>query len=813
LASSFAEYHLRCVAGAQPFGGWSIGLRMLGGTLPTRWSADELQRWQEAIDQARLNAKRRASLAAPAGSPELTASAANRATAQEADTLDEPIPDLTSARKRKSVWTPGERARLQAALDGVHRGRLADALASGRDESARVSVPADQRLQSVPLSGRPWTDNERERVQAALAELRASRLAAARVRADRAEQTSTALRGEGSKGASEASGRAEHPDDTLIALWPIATPSAAGTTSSGEFERLFGSKAPDLESTFAGPEDPVLVTQSVAPISPQEFMLPTLPAQELLRWYGPNESVEVYGLCIPGLVQVALKFQPGGREPHPATIAAWMPAELSAAANGIEPFRDSWSAPSFGSLTVAQRGLYLKWLASGRAFDVPAPLAHLYIYGLESRVVEAGLAALVEEERKAIAVAARDLVARFGGAVPSLREHGLKLAGFLDAAAAPPCLYLAKVPELAETFEVPALLQVAIGQAARDGASLPADWALACVLCDLRVAKRTPVRRCPEELSELFSLHFKSAFPNGLRVRCRAASTLTVTYRGMPDPRTGSSTGTSGIVASAAQTSLTESQIASLRTIVDQCADELSAYSRLIGRLPEARGTPDAEVRLPPVLLRRRLARSLTSLIANSAECKEVAWDQAWMTLWGTLAERKDSAPFLREFLKSEGLTVVSSAPPRTALEGQTSTSSQPFRLDPARLEQVRQDEAAAAKLLAALFADPLDQPGPARQPTEHDQGARALLPQLDDDHFQLLMSMLNRDAWSREEMKMLASQHGLMLEGALEVINDAVLELTYDLLVTNDGDLEVDLATTQRLREALAAPMQDRRR
>lgn len=725
-----------------------------------------------------------------------------------ADDFDDTIPDSSSVRRRRSAWTEEERARLQAALDRVHARPFNVELAPVAERQRRLDAPAEQSTEAaVPLDGTSWTKSERERVQAALAELRASRLAASSpVHSEVVEQRSSASSPiEQARPAVEAAA-VDHAVTSEVAVPSVLPAASEDEVQPDEFARLFGAITLQVDPQAPERDAPVLVEQVADVASVQEFKLPKPPATERPRWFGPTDTVEMHGLVIPGLVRVAWNPLPKGVPLHPATIAVWLPADLGASTDIGEPFQDVWSVPSYGSLTVAQRGLYLNWLAAGRSFAVPARLALLFVHGLESRVVEAGPDALGADERRAIAGAARDLVARLGHASPQLREHGLNLAGFLDAADAPARWYLAEVPELAESFDAAAALQVAIGQAARDGAPLPAAWALAFVLSDLRVPKRTPVVRCPEEMRELFSIYLEAVFPKGLKVQRRAAKTLKVVYRGVPDLRTGMAASASVVVPSADQTWFSQDQVDALRQAADRCADELSTYSRFIGRMPTAKGTPDAEVRLPPSLLRRRLAANFKVLSQSAGRRKEVSMDQAWMALWGKLPERKDSAPFVQTLLESVGYSVVATVPARVQGADSPSPSVQPFRLDPERLEKVRQDAAAASKLLSALFADTSEQASPASPPAVHVDPARALLPQLDDDHFQFLTGVLNADAWNRERLEQAASQLGLMLDGALEVINDAAFELTGGPLVVDDGDLEVDPEAAREIGGAMAA-------
>lgn len=782
--------------------------------LPARWSDAERQRWQQVLDQARLSAERRASSGSSAVAPRPAAGGGPRNAVQEselANDFEDTIPDAFSNRRRRSAWTEEERARLQAALDRTHARAPSPELAPAVERPMRLAAPTEQSAEAaVPLGGRSWTESERERVQAALAELRASRLAAS----SPAPSIGTAQTTDDNP--SDGEGDAVFGAVALdqAAMSEVVAPSDTPEVSEDaiqpyEFDRLFGAITSRVDLTHSEPDAPVLVEHADGRVSAQEFSLPKPPAQERPRWYGPRDTVTLHGLLIPGLVRVALDPQAKGLPLHPATIAAWMPADLGASTESVEPFQDFWAIPGYGSLTVAQRGLYLKWLASGRTFDVPARMALLFVHGLESRVVEEGPNALVEDERQAIAWAVRDVVSRFGHALPQLREHGLNLAGFLDAANAPTRWYLGEVPKLAESFDVAAPLQVAIGQAARDGAPLPAAWALASVLSDLRVPKRTPVGRCPEEMRELFSMQFEVTFPKGLKVPRRSSRMLRVVYRGVPDPGTGLSASASVVVPSADQAWLRQDQVETLRQAVDRCADELSTYSRFIGRMPTSKGTPDAEVRLPPRLLQRRLAANFEVLSASAGQRKQVSLDQAWMALWGTLPERKDSTSYLRALLEAAGLTVVTTVPAASHGTSDSSAAGQPFRLDLERLEKVRRDEAAATKLLSALFAETSEQAPPESLPPVHVDPARALFPQLDDDHFQFLATLLQAEHWNRERLQDAAVQLGLMLDGALEVMNDAAFELAGGQLVVDDGDLELDAETAREMTAAMAAARQ----
>jgi tellurite resistance protein len=120
--------------------------------------------------------------------------------------------------------------------------------------------------------------------------------------------------------------------------------------------------------------------------------------------------------------------------------------------------------------------------------------------------------------------------------------------------------------------------------------------------------------------------------------------------------------------------------------------------------------------------------------------------------------------------------------------------SAQKFRLDPNRIAQLQKDTAKVSALLADIFVE--DSPEPVASPASMtvkvvDVATTGLLG-LDEVHSALLRLMLSRPSWSRSELEDGASDLDLMLDGALEQINEAAFD-AYDLPFS-EGDDPVEI-------------------
>jgi hypothetical protein len=133
------------------------------------------------------------------------------------------------------------------------------------------------------------------------------------------------------------------------------------------------------------------------------------------------------------------------------------------------------------------------------------------------------------------------------------------------------------------------------------------------------------------------------------------------------------------------------------------------------------------------------------------------------------------------------------------------------FKLDQARLARLQRDTAAVDQFLAGIFVetDHAQRLAPEleSQPVERQLGTSVrLVADLDAEHSEVLLKLLEQDAWSRSELQELASRLDLMLDGALEKINDVAFDLGGGALVEDGGDIYVDAHVAAALRQALSA-------
>ena len=153
----------------------------------------------------------------------------------------------------------------------------------------------------------------------------------------------------------------------------------------------------------------------------------------------------------------------------------------------------------------------------------------------------------------------------------------------------------------------------------------------------------------------------------------------------------------------------------------------------------------------------------------------------------------------------ASGATAAPSAVAGSAVSGAG------FKLDAARIAALQQDTAKVSALLAGIFNDS-DLSAPASTPAEafsSDDGAladgspdlEAPLVQahppagilgLDEAHSALARMLLSRPQWTREELLDVATDLDLMLDGALEHINEAAFD-AHDIPFT-EGDDPVDV-------------------
>ncbi|MCE9638837.1 MAG: Tellurite resistance protein TerB, partial [Betaproteobacteria bacterium] len=134
---------------------------------------------------------------------------------------------------------------------------------------------------------------------------------------------------------------------------------------------------------------------------------------------------------------------------------------------------------------------------------------------------------------------------------------------------------------------------------------------------------------------------------------------------------------------------------------------------------------------------------------------------------------------------------LVSEAPKAAAAAG--------FVLDPERIAQLQKETEAVTALLANVFAEetaesqtvPVDEDEPAPKPG---------ILGLDPSYVAFLRMLVSRPIWTRQELADIAADMELMLDGALEHINEAALDNFDAPLVDGDDPVEINQEILEKL-------------
>lgn len=328
----------------------------------------------------------------------------------------------------------------------------------------------------------------------------------------------------------------------------------------------------------------------------QNYAIPKPSAKPMgVRWLAEGESITVAGLAIPGgmlyITERATQF--GQTEPSliDATLrVARSPMSLT------ERQMPYW--PSYRSITPEARRAYLQWLAGGRRQPADAGYVFLFFYGLERRaLIDAPSDPQAKVEIAAIKAEVERLLGLYGDN-HSFRGYATRFLAHIDAGSVQPQSYMSEpIASAADGYELPMSLRVALGQMAVDKYPLNPSWALAWALAEPNISRRTPVTRCPEQFAALFKNQFAKRYPNGI-VLPQNKTKLKIAYRpassGLSIPAAAV-----GDLPDVAATSGTRNK---LQGIVEECTTVLDAYSRYLGRNPDAGYSLEAILQLPTEL-------------------------------------------------------------------------------------------------------------------------------------------------------------------------------------------------------------------
>lgn len=126
----------------------------------------------------------------------------------------------------------------------------------------------------------------------------------------------------------------------------------------------------------------------------------------------------------------------------------------------------------------------------------------------------------------------------------------------------------------------------------------------------------------------------------------------------------------------------------------------------------------------------------------------------------------------------------------------------QRFRLDAERIATLQEDTVRVSALLSKIFAEEADSTpapaAPAPEPELEDEANASL--GLDQDHAALLRLLLSRPEWTRAELEDAAADLDLMLDGAMEQINEAAFEAFDEPLFEGEDPISVNTKLLEKI-------------
>jgi hypothetical protein len=319
-------------------------------------------------------------------------------------------------------------------------------------------------------------------------------------------------------------------------------------------------------------------------------------------WVRPGTEVAIAGRIVPGgFIYVGSTFASArnGSCAEPSLIDP----TLSTDAASSETVTGA-GVPTYGEMTPAERGRYLDWLSSGRSDSAAAEqFVMLYFFGLERRLLADHIEP--DRDRDEVPLLLQEL-ARLLGAY-SHYEWFARQAEELQTLVRVVRGYQ-KAYDFTPGFEQPLdnpppLTAIALGQLAAEGRPIPASWALAWLSKDPSSRFRAACSVCPQEFRRLFEIRYSKLHGAGLllkqRRRLSEPPDFTISYVPV-SPSFDSAVHLS--LGPLLDVTATSDAPRSIRSLADDCASDLSEYSRWTERVPRSRGSLAARKFLPPEL-------------------------------------------------------------------------------------------------------------------------------------------------------------------------------------------------------------------
>ena len=332
--------------------------------------------------------------------------------------------------------------------------------------------------------------------------------------------------------------------------------------------------------------------------APPEHRIPTRSVDAEACWIPQTGTARVRDRDVGGMVYCGTGLQAiGSRQSEPALIDPRLPI-----ARGIDTYSERrleyW--PSYTTASESARAAYLRWLQEGRS-DPSADIGYvfLYFYGLERRALhDARTHASAAQEIPAIEAEVTRILGIYGQNA-SFQRYASEFLDYLRVRRKPEQSYLSP-PISAAHKGLTFCDRFALAQCAHDGAPLPVDWAYHWITHDTNTRLGITAQRCPDQFRQLFYEVYRDRYGKGL-ILPRNRTRLTFQYRAASASFRGSQ---EDLVFSPSLSDVTvlTGPVNKLAELASQVCEQLSSFSRLLGKDPSTATSFEALVHLPVTL-------------------------------------------------------------------------------------------------------------------------------------------------------------------------------------------------------------------
>ncbi|HBF30466.1 MAG TPA: hypothetical protein DDW73_12720 [Rhizobium sp.] len=278
--------------------------------------------------------------------------------------------------------------------------------------------------------------------------------------------------------------------------------------------------------------------------------------------------------------------------------------------------------PSYAQLAPSARYSYLQWLAGDRSDPITyIGYVFLYFYGLERRLMlepsAPGNDAVINEVQRLL-----DVYGHNG----SFNRYATDLLSAVQLGSGEPSeAFIANLQP--NGFEIPTAIKIAIGVRVRDQRPIEPELLLRFAMTHPETRVRTPAKRAPEMLRELFITAATERYPKGYVMKPGRVKALKKRYRACSGTFEVDVEISGGMIPDVTDRA---EPINTVRNLFNQCTDALDDYSRAVGRLPGLKPNLSAIAKLPSSL-RRSAAETIET--APLAALETLASQQTTVTV------------------------------------------------------------------------------------------------------------------------------------------------------------------------------------